>query len=78
MNDTASFRAAVGAAIRDKRIERGASQSALAKAAGVTQASLSNYERGKRDIPLATVFFIATALEVEVGDLIAGALEVSS
>lgn len=57
-----SFQAAVGAALREKRLAVGLSQAGLAQLVGVTQASLSNYENGKRDMPLLTVFCMAGAL----------------
>ena len=37
---------------------------------GITQASLSNYENGKRDLPLSTLVGVAGALNVSIGDLL--------
>ena len=37
---------------------------------GITQASLSNYENGKRDMPLSTLLGVAAALNVSLGDLL--------
>lgn len=45
---------AVGAVIRERRLDQKRSQTEVASAAGITQAALSNYEMGKRGIPLET------------------------
>jgi len=44
-------------------------QAELANAVGVTQATLSHYETGKRDISVAILLRIADVLEVTVLDL---------
>ena len=46
------------------------SQAEVARLAGITQASLSNYENGKRDLPLATLLAVSQALNVSLGDLL--------
>ncbi|MEO1190088.1 MAG: helix-turn-helix transcriptional regulator, partial [Pseudomonadota bacterium] len=56
----------IGAAIQSARIERGWSQTQLAKRAGITRASLSNYERG-RPMPVKTLSAIAVQLELKPG-----------
>ena len=66
----ASPRSAVGARIREWRLRREFSQAEVACLAGITQASLSNYENGKRDLPLTTLLGVARALNVSVGDLL--------
>ncbi|MCY4638732.1 MAG: helix-turn-helix domain-containing protein [Chloroflexi bacterium] len=66
----AARRRATGQRIREWRQRRALSQSTVARAADITQASLSNYETGKRDLPLATLLNLAAALDVPVGDLI--------
>ena len=63
-------RTSVGGHIREWRLRRELSQAELARRAGVTQASLSNYETGKRDLPLATLLGVAGALNVSIGDLL--------
>jgi transcriptional regulator with XRE-family HTH domain len=45
-----AFRVALGRAMRSERHAVHRSQSAVAQAVGITQASLSNYELGKRDV----------------------------
>ena len=42
----------------------------VARRAGITQASLSNYENGKRDMPLSTLMGVVAALNVSLGDLL--------
>ncbi len=61
---------AVGHRIREWRLRRGMTQSALAHHAGITQGALSNYEMGRRDVPLSTVLAIAGGLEVSLGELL--------
>ncbi|MDA0302692.1 MAG: helix-turn-helix transcriptional regulator [Chloroflexi bacterium] len=65
-----STRSDVGLRIREWRLRRELSQAEVARLAGITQASLSNYENGKRDLPLSTLLGVARALNVSVGDLL--------
>ena len=65
-----STRFEVGLRIREWRLRRELSQAQVARLAGITQASLSNYENGKRDLPLTTLLAVARALNVSVGDLL--------
>ena len=67
---TTSQRAAVGERLREWRLRRALSQTEVARVAGITQASLSNYETGKRDMPLSTFLGVVGALDVSVGDLL--------
>lgn len=64
-----SRRIEVGRRLRDARRRRGLSQSEVSQSAGITQASLSNYETGKRELPLSTILNLAAALDVSLGDL---------
>ena len=66
-------RKAVGGRIREWRLRRDLSQAEVARVAGITQASLSNYETGKRDLPLSTLLGVSKALEVSLGDLLENA-----
>ena len=68
-SETLTRRAEVGRRLRETRHRRGLSQSAVSHSAGITQASLSNYETGKRELPLSTVLNLAAALDVSLGDL---------
>ena len=60
----------VGQKLRQWRLRRELSQADVARGAGITQASLSNYENGKRDMPLSTLVGVAAALNVSLGDLL--------
>lgn len=51
--------------LKDIRTKCNLSQDQLAKIAGVTRASISRYENGKRHIPIATAKKIATAINVD-------------
>lgn len=64
-----SRRIEVGRRLREARSRRGLSQSEVSQSAGITQASLSNYETGKRELPLSTILNLAAALDVSLGDL---------
>ncbi len=65
------FRQAFGRRIRAARVAHGLSQLAVSRATGMaTQASLSNYEHGKRDIPLVLAVAIASVLEVPLSELL--------
>lgn len=65
-----TLRTDVGVKIREWRLRRELSQADVARRAGITQASLSNYENGKRDMPLSTLVGVASALNVSLGDLL--------
>ncbi|MGE3856355.1 MAG: helix-turn-helix transcriptional regulator [Dehalococcoidia bacterium] len=65
-----SVQPAVGRRLRASRERRGVSQQRLADLIGITQAALSNYETGKRDLPLATFVRLASALDAPLGDLL--------
>lgn len=65
-----ALRSDVGVKIREWRLRRELSQADVARRAGITQASLSNYENGKRDMPLSTLMGVASALNVSLGDLL--------
>lgn len=68
--DIAAQRLAVGQRLREWRLKREFSQAEVARSARITQASLSNYETGKRDMPLSTFLGVVAALDVSVGDLL--------
>jgi transcriptional regulator with XRE-family HTH domain len=59
-----------GERLRYWRTRRQCSQAEVARAAGITQASLSNYETGKRELPMSTALSIASALDVTLGDVL--------
>lgn len=55
-------RSQVGHSIRQTRLAKDLTQAEVAWAAGITQAALSNYENGKRDIPLPALITICRAM----------------
>lgn len=69
-NTRSTLRSDVGVRIREWRLRRELSQADVARRAGITQASLSNYETGKRDMPLSTLMGVSSALNVPLGDLL--------
>ncbi len=68
-SDQKALRSEVGHRIREWRLRREMSQADVARQTGITQASLSNYENGKRDMPLSTLLGVAASLNVSLGDL---------
>lgn len=59
--------------LREIREARGLSQAALAKLAGVRQATISDLETGRsRSISFAVLDRLAVSLQVEAGQLLAG------
>lgn len=67
----------IGARIRDTRRGSKFTQREVAARASISQAALSNYEHGKRDMPLSILLAIAGALEISATELLAG-LPISS
>jgi len=61
---------AVAQRLRALRKTRGLSQTALARAAGLGQVSVSNYETGKREATLASAMSLAAALDVTFNQLV--------
>ncbi len=61
MNRPIKTARALGSAIRDARKARGWTQATLAEHAGVTQATVSTFERGEGNPTLSTVLALASA-----------------
>lgn len=59
-----------GAAVREFRIKLGITQTALAKAAGLSPQGLRNIELGIRDARRETLYRLARALDVSIHALI--------
>ena len=70
MNRSEDWWRQVGPRIRRLREERGLSQLHLARLVGITQASVSNYEAGKRHVTASLAHRFASALEVPLGELL--------
>jgi transcriptional regulator with XRE-family HTH domain len=68
---TTDWEATVGKTIQQLRLEKGLSQSGLARLAGVPFRSLQNYEQGHRATPLEAAAKLAKALGVSL-DVLAG------
>ena len=65
--------------LREIRMRLGKTQADVAWHSGITQAALSNYENGKRDIPLRSLLALSCTLEISPAELVpALAFEVDS
>jgi transcriptional regulator with XRE-family HTH domain len=67
--DHLAVRQTIARRIRRWRQLASMTQAELAEAVGVTQATLSHYETGKRDVSVATLLRIAEVLGVSLQDL---------
>ncbi len=65
----------IGEYIKKARQEKGLSQKALGQLLGVSQQHIAQYESGKRTPKFGTAQKIATALDVDINDLLASTLE---
>jgi len=72
---TAAERERLGANIRRIMKSRGMTQRQLAKAIGKTEARVSNYVNGKRDMGIRSLMRICEALNCGVNDLLEGVVE---
>lgn len=63
-------RTKLGQQLRTLRHKAGRSQTDVSRGAGITQASLSNYETGKREVPLSTALNIAAELDVPFSEIV--------
>ena len=66
---------ALGAHIRDVRLDRQMSLTDLADASGVTKGALSSIENGRVNMTIATCVKIAVGLGLRVKDVFPGGLE---
>jgi transcriptional regulator with XRE-family HTH domain len=62
-------------ALHSARKRSGVSQQVLATAIGCTQASLSNYENGRRDMPLTIFVQAIFVLGLDPAEVVRGALK---
>ncbi len=60
----------VGTMLRTRRLSASHTQEEVAWQSGITQPALSNYENGKRDVPLPTLLAICRVLEIYPAQLI--------
>jgi transcriptional regulator with XRE-family HTH domain len=68
----------MGANAREIRTTQERSQQEVARSVGITQASLSNYETGKRELPLSTALKLAHVLDVPLHVLLPAPDEVAA
>ena len=61
----------IGQKIYIYRLRKGLTQEQLAAGSGVAQANISNFEKGKRDITINTLFRLCLALEVSPAEIFA-------
>ncbi len=59
----------IGQKLRERRKKLGLSLEDLSRLSGATTPTLSNIERGKRDVKLSTLISLATALRLELPEL---------
>lgn len=69
MSESSNPQPALGAAVKASRIEKKATQEALAQGAGITVAHLSKIERGLTNPTWGTVTGLADALGLRIADL---------
>ena len=60
----------IGERIRDRRQSKGLTMEELGKEIGTTAATISRYELGQRNVSLEVLNNIATALEIDLWELI--------
>lgn len=63
-------RDATASRLREIRLAQGKTQADVAWLSGITQAALSNYENGKRDIPLRSLLALSGVLDVAPAALV--------
>jgi transcriptional regulator with XRE-family HTH domain len=69
---TATAAEELGRRVRERRLKRGMSQVALAKACGIHDTYLSSIEGGRRNVGLDILIRLSWALEVDPGTLVRG------
>lgn len=70
MNVRSAITPGAGERLRRLRKAQDLSQADIARRVGITQASLSNYELGKRELPLSTAVAVAAVFNVDVCELV--------
>jgi transcriptional regulator with XRE-family HTH domain len=64
--------ARLGAALRAVRVQRGLSQSDLARMAGISPSAISQAERGRRGLALETLLHLTARLDISLDQLLRG------
>jgi transcriptional regulator with XRE-family HTH domain len=70
--ESAPAAARLGAALRAVRVQRGISQSQLARLAGVSPSAVSQAERGQRGLSLETLLQLTDQLQITLDELLRG------
>lgn len=70
--DTIEWAKQIGAALRNRRKGLGLSLEDLSRLSGSTVPTLSNIERGTRDVKLSTLVSLAAALRIDLSALFIG------
>lgn len=68
--DDAGHLAAIGAAVRARRLAFGVSQEALAHATGIDRSHMGRIERGERNLSILNLIRIAAALDIAPSTLL--------
>ncbi|MCA8434537.1 helix-turn-helix domain-containing protein [Burkholderia seminalis] len=68
--DDAGHLAAIGAAVRARRLEFGVSQEALALVTGIDRSHMGRIERGQRNLTILNLIRIADALNISPSKLL--------
>ncbi|PFH20626.1 helix-turn-helix domain-containing protein [Burkholderia sp. JKS000303] len=68
--DDAGHLAAIGAAVRARRLEFGVSQEALALLTGIDRSHMGRIERGQRNLTILNLIRIAGALNISPSKLL--------
>lgn len=68
--DTADAIAAIAAELRAERAAKRMTITQLSQRSGVPSATLNRYLAGQRDVPVSTIIALASALEVDPGELL--------
>ena len=68
-SDESPVTTALGRAIRERRVESGLTQEALAEAAGVSARYVSDLERGRRNPGIVNIARLSNALGIDISTL---------
>lgn len=67
-----AFRQLVGERLRETRLSKGLTQEELAWEAGIAQGSISHYEQGRNEIPVAVLIALCRAMRVPPVQIVPG------
>lgn len=71
-NETLAWAEKIGGRLRERRKSLGLSLGDLSRLSGSTVPTLSNIERGKRDVKLSTLVSLTSALRLDLPSLFGG------